>query len=101
MKLNLLPPSLFPITVPMEHYLGDLVCSDKNKKPSITRLAIMCAHANAFAFFIYFNITAPFNPMLWELYLGATIFHAAYDKTAAMIKDFKEKKAKSAGDAVE
>jgi len=71
--------------------LSDLIISQDGSL-SLTKLAATAAHLNAAGWFAWLTWQHGFNEMLWMIYLGATIFHAAYDKTGQMVKDFKEKK---------
>ena len=72
----------------------DIVCA-KDGSLSLTKLAAATAHllmAAAFARLQLMDDTARFNETLWLIYGGFAIGHAAYDKTAASVKDFKEQK---------
>lgn len=71
--------------------IGDLIAA-KDGSISLTRTAAAFAHVSLFFSFIFYVATQPFNMELWIIYPSATIFHATWDKTAAMVKDFKEKK---------
>jgi hypothetical protein len=69
------------------------MCLGKDGNMSLTRTAACCAH---FLFFVTVAgitwITKTFNEAMWAMYIGVAVVHAAYDKTAAQVKDFKEKK---------
>lgn len=70
--------------------LRELVES-KDGSLSLTKLAATTAHANAAWLFVYLALKYGYNEALWITYLGATIFHATYDKTSAIVKAMKEK----------
>lgn len=69
----------------------------KDGSLSLTKLAATTAHANAAWLFVYLTIKHGYNEALWITYLGATIFHAAYDKTTAVVKAMKERANSSTG----
>lgn len=61
---------------------------------SLTKLAAATAHLLMAVAFLRLQVLgdAPFNEVLWLVYGGFAIAHAAYDKTAAMVKDVREKR---------
>jgi hypothetical protein len=73
--------------------LRDLVTAPDGSL-SLTKLAAATAHFLMAASFLRLQVLGehPFNEALWLVYGGFAIAHAAYDKTAAMVKDFKEQK---------
>lgn len=73
--------------------LGDIVRA-RDGSLSLTKLAAATAHFCMAAAFVKLQVLGdrPFNESLWLIYGGFAIGHAAYDKTAASIKDFKEQK---------
>lgn len=68
----------------------DLIRS-KDGSMSVTKLAVVIAHVQAAFFFAHLQWGKPFNELLWVVYLGVTVGHAGYDKTAAMINAFKQR----------
>lgn len=70
--------------------IGDLIAA-KDGSISLTRTAAAFAHFSLFCAFVFYTVTEPFNINLWIAYPGATIFHATWDKTAAMVASFKDK----------
>lgn len=77
----------------MKLLLG-LVCS-RDGSISLTKLAAATAHLFMAATFFRLQLMPgrEFNDVLWMVYGGFAIAHAAYDKTAAMLKDYKSGKA--------
>jgi hypothetical protein len=73
--------------------LGGLITA-RDGTVSLTKLAAATAHFLMAAAFLRLQVLgdAPFNEMLWIVYGGFSIAHAAYDKTAAMVKDVREKR---------
>ncbi len=70
----------------------DLIRS-KDGSMSLTKLAAATAHlALAAAFFRMQVLAGEFNGELWMIYGGFAIAHAAYDKTAAMLKDSRDRR---------
>lgn len=70
----------------------DLVRS-RDGSMSLTKLAASTAHLLlAGAFFRMQVMTGEFNAELWLIYGGFAIAHASYDKTVAIVKDFKDRK---------
>jgi len=69
----------------------DLVRS-RDGSMSLTKLSAATAHALAAILFVRLQWSSPFNETLWMLYMGVAIGHAITDKTAAQVKDFKDKK---------
>lgn len=62
--------------------LGELVCSSRDGKLSMSRLAACTAHFLAAIFFVYWNITEDeFNWDLWVIYLAFATGHAIWDKS--------------------
>jgi hypothetical protein len=61
---------------------GELVCSSRDGKLSMSRLAGCTAHFLAALFFIYFNYeNGKFEIDLWLTYLGFATGHAIWDKS--------------------
>lgn len=73
--------------------LSDLVTAPDGSL-SLTKLAASTAHFLMAVSFFRLQVLgeSEFNETLWLVYGGFAIAHASYDKTAAMVKDFKEKK---------
>lgn len=73
--------------------LRDLITAPDDSL-SLTKLAAATAHFLMAAAFCKQQVVgdAPFNEAMWLCYGGFAIAHAAYDKTSAQVKDFKEKK---------
>jgi len=75
----------------------DLIRSSGDGSLSLTKLAATTAHAlMAVAFFkqqVWGDPT--FNETAWMVYGLFAIGHAAYDKTSAQVKDFKDRKLES------
>lgn len=71
--------------------IDDIVRS-KDGSVSLTKLAASTAHLNAAWLFVYLNLTLGPMEWLWITYLGATIGHAAYDKTSKIVQSIKEGK---------
>jgi hypothetical protein len=69
----------------------DLIRSNRDGAMSLTKVAALTAHISAAVMFIRLQWSEPFNETLWLVYLGATVFHAVYDKTAAQVKAYKER----------
>lgn len=67
----------------------DLIRSSEDGSLSLTKLAAATAHAVVAIIFVRQQWDSPFNETQWLVYLGATIFHAAYDKTAAQVKEVR------------
>lgn len=59
---------------------------------SLTKLAAATAHLSVAIMFVHLQWGNPFNETLWMIYLGVSVLHASYDKTAAMVKEFQERK---------
>lgn len=74
-------------------HLRDIVAA-RDGSLSLTKLAAATAHLAMAVAFVRLQVFGdrPFNESLWLIYGGFAIGHAAYDKTAASIKDFKEQK---------
>lgn len=68
----------------------DLVRS-KDGSMSITKVAAAAAHLSAAVMFWHLQWGQPFNEVLWLLYLGFATGHAFADKSAAMLKSYKER----------
>ncbi len=60
---------------------------------SLTKTFAMVAHVLIAVMFVRLQWDAPFNEMLWVLYVGSAIGHAAFDKTSALVKSFKDNQA--------
>jgi hypothetical protein len=60
----------------------------------MTKLAAATCHALMAAAFFKQQVLGDtsFNELLWIVYGSFAIAHAAYDKTTAVVKDFKDKK---------
>lgn len=70
----------------------DLIRS-RDGSMSLTKLAAATAHLfMAASFFRLQVIAGPFNELLWMVYGGFAIAHATFDKTSALVKDFKDRK---------
>lgn len=69
----------------------DLIRS-RDGSMSLTKLAASTAHFSM-AFFVAWLTwkNQRFDMDMWSLYAGIAILHATFDKTAAMVKDFKDK----------
>lgn len=76
--------------------INDLIRS-QDGSISLTKLAAATAHANAAWLFVHLNLTRGPEEWLWLTYLGVTVTHAAYDKTAKIIQSMKEKTAPAGG----
>ncbi len=61
---------------------------------SLTKLAAATAHFLMACSFARMQVLGEptFNEVLWICYGGFAIAHAAYDKTAAMVKDVREQR---------
>lgn len=70
--------------------INDLIRS-QDGSVSLTKLAASTAHFNAAWLFVYLNLKLGPQEWLWLTYLGATITHAAYDKTSKIVQSMKEK----------
>ncbi len=72
--------------------LGGLVTA-RDGSISLTKLAAATAHFLMACAFLRQQVLsdAGFNELQWMVYGGFAIAHAAYDKTAAMVKDVREK----------
>lgn len=77
-------------------YLGDLVKS-KDGSCSLTKLAAVTAHFNAAWLFTYLTLKNGYLEPLWITYLGATIFHATFDKSAKVWQSTKVTKNETVG----
>lgn len=73
--------------------LRDLITAPDDSL-SLTKLAAATAHFLMAVSFLRLQVLgdSEFNETMWLVYGGFAIAHASYDKTAAMVKDFKEKK---------
>lgn len=69
---------------------SDLFTSKADGSLSITKTAVFVAHVNLAVMFVHLQWGKPFNDWLWYIYAGATIFHASYDKTMAIVSDLKK-----------
>jgi hypothetical protein len=74
----------------LRHTLGEMVCA-KDGSVSMTRVAGCFAHFSLFVWFWRENYLRGFVADQWIIYGGLTIAHAFADKTAAMVRDFKDK----------
>jgi hypothetical protein len=73
--------------------------TSKDGSLSLTKLSAATAHAfMALSFFRLQVLGGEFNETLWLVYGGFAIAHAAYDKTAAQVKAFKERQIGGGGD---
>ena len=70
--------------------IKDLLCS-KDGSFSVTKLAVVVAHANFAVAFTWLTYRHGFNEALWVIYGSFAVGHAAYDKSAAMLKAYKER----------
>lgn len=69
--------------------LTDLITS-KDGSLSLTKLAASTAHFSMACGFICLSVKNGFLPELWMIYGGFALGHAAWDKSAAMLKNYKE-----------
>lgn len=70
--------------------LADLVLA-KDGTLSQTKLAAATFHLAIFVTVLYITFkTGVFNTEMWTLYAACAIGHAAFDKTSAQVKDFKD-----------
>lgn len=72
--------------------LLDLVRSNRDGAMSLTKSVALLAYVLASVLFVRLQWGEPFNEMLWVIYLGITVGHAAFDKSAAQFKAYKERK---------
>lgn len=70
--------------------LRDLVRS-KDGSLSLTKLAAATAHLNMAVAFAWVTLHTGFISEMWMIYGGLAVAHAGYDKTAAMVKAYKER----------
>ena len=69
--------------------LSDLVAS-KDGSLSLTKLAAATGHFLMAAAFLRLQVLGgAFNEVLWLVYGGFAVAHATYDKTLAVVKDYK------------
>ncbi len=68
----------------------DLIQS-KDGSLSLTKLAASTAHFLMASGFVCLTVRNGFIPELWMIYGGFAIGHAAYDKSAAMVKEYRER----------
>lgn len=66
--------------------LGDLIVSSRDGSVSLTRLAAATMHFLSAVFFIWHNATAPFNELLWGIYMSIAGGHAYADKYLMVTK---------------
>jgi hypothetical protein len=75
-------------------HIADLIRSRGDGSISLTKCAALAAHIGLAAAFFRFQVfaeAAEFNMDLWLVYGGFAIAHAGFDKTAALIKDTKDR----------
>lgn len=75
--------------------LSDIVTS-KDGSLSLTKLAASTFHLNLAVAVMGHTYLQGFSIDVWLLYGGFAVGHAAYDKTAAVVKDFKDKQLEAA-----
>lgn len=66
-------------------FFDDLLKS-RDGSYALTKVAAATAHFNAAWLFVYLTIRYGYSEALWFTYLGATVFHASYDKWLASRK---------------
>lgn len=72
--------------------LSDYFTSKADGSGSVTKTFVTLAHVLLFLTVIFVTILKrDFHFEMWSLYLGATIFHATYDKTMAVVSEYKNK----------
>lgn len=72
-------------------HIRDIIAS-KDGSLSLTKLAAATFHLNLAIAVMGHTYLKGFSVDIWLLYGGFAVGHAAYDKTSASVKDFKEKK---------
>jgi hypothetical protein len=70
--------------------LSDLYTS-KDGSISLTKLAASTFHLNLAIAVMWHTYTKDFSVDVWVLYGAFAVGHAGYDKTMAVVKDFKSK----------
>ncbi len=76
--------------MPCNLSLCDLVRS-KDGSLSLTKVAAATAHFLMAGGFVCLTVKKGFIPELWMIYSASALGHAAYDKSVAMIKDYRER----------
>lgn len=66
-------------------FLDDILKS-RDGSYSLTKVAAATAHFNAAWLFVYLTLKNGYVDLLWATYLGATVFHAGFDKWLASRK---------------
>lgn len=79
----------------------DLVRSNRDGGMSLTKVVALVAHAILAVMFVHLQWSKPFEETLWLIWIGATVGHAVFDKTAAQVKAFKERKLEGLDDALD
>lgn len=75
--------------------LSDIVTS-KDGSLSLTKLAAATFHFSLACWVSWSTYTKGFDINIWLLYGGFAVGHAGYDKTMAVVKDFKDRKLEKA-----
>lgn len=70
--------------------IKDLIAS-KDGSLSLTKLAASTCHFSLACWVSWTTYTKGFDTNIWTLYLAAALGHASFDKTSALVKDFKDK----------
>lgn len=70
--------------------LRDLIIS-KDGSLSLTKVAAATAHFSMAVGFVWVTFHHGFIGEMWIIYGGFAISHAAFDKSAAMLKAYKER----------
>lgn len=77
-------------------WFRDLTTSTRDGSASLTKIVALIAHGQLAIAVAWITLKrGEFNEGMWALYLGVAIGHAAYDKTAAMVANIKEKRIQS------
>lgn len=63
-------------------FLDDILKS-RDGSYSLPKVAAALAHFNAMWMFVYLSMKNGYIDMLWATYLGATVFHATFNKWLA------------------
>jgi hypothetical protein len=77
---------------------SDLIQS-KDGSLSLTKLAASTFHLSLAGWVSWSTYAKGFDVAIWTLYATFAVGHAAYDKTAAMVSNFKTKQAEGQGNA--
>lgn len=75
--------------------LADLIRA-RDGSMSLTKVAAATAHLLMACGFAWTTFRSGFLPEMWLIYGGFAVGHAVADKTAAQVKDFKDKQAAQA-----